>query len=154
MPRGATHIMPVPLAAVKNKGLGSFLEASGRTKSRLRIDNEPGVSRIKAKCEPINLFPIHQERVEMVTSSEGLAGVTGEWECMECGYVEEGAKARRPKKCPECGAPASALEFFSDEDDAVIGRAVGDEYDVEDDEDDGNNEDEYEEEGSESVFRS
>ncbi len=39
--------------------------------------------------------------------------VTGEWECMECGYVEEGAETRRPTKCPECGAPATALEFFS-----------------------------------------
>jgi hypothetical protein len=115
------------------------------------------VSRIKGKCEPVNLFPIHQEKVEMVRSSEDLAGVTGEWECMECGYVEEGVEARRPKKCPECGAPASALEFFSDEDDALIGRAVGDEYD-EDEEyneyDEEEDEDEEEEEGSESVFRS
>ncbi len=41
---------------------------------------------------------------------------TGEWECMECGYIEEGSEARRPKECPECGAPASALEFFRADD--------------------------------------
>ena len=48
------------------------------------------------------------------------AGATrgaGEWECMECGYVIEGARARRPTQCPDCGAPAQALEFFSDSDD-------------------------------------
>lgn len=38
--------------------------------------------------------------------------ITGEWECMECGYVEEGARQQRPSVCFECGAPASALEFF------------------------------------------
>ena len=37
---------------------------------------------------------------------------TGEWECMECGYIEEGAKTKRPRVCPDCGAPAQALEFF------------------------------------------
>ncbi len=41
----------------------------------------------------------------------------GEWECMECGYVVEGARAQRPTKCPDCGAPAQALEFFSYGDD-------------------------------------
>ena len=40
----------------------------------------------------------------------------GEWECMECGYIEEGTSNRRPKKCPECHAPASAFEFFEYED--------------------------------------
>jgi hypothetical protein len=38
--------------------------------------------------------------------------ITGEWECMECGYIEEGVRARRPAVCFECGAPQSALEFF------------------------------------------
>jgi len=38
--------------------------------------------------------------------------ITGEWECMECGYTEEGSRQLRPKACFECGAPASALEFF------------------------------------------
>lgn len=41
----------------------------------------------------------------------------GEWECMECGYVVEGARAHRPAQCPDCGAPGQALEFFSDGDD-------------------------------------
>jgi hypothetical protein len=43
---------------------------------------------------------------------ERISAVTGEWECMECGYIEEGTEARRPKQCPECDAPASSLEFF------------------------------------------
>jgi|YNPNPStandDraft_1061719.scaffolds.fasta_scaffold03316_3 hypothetical protein len=43
--------------------------------------------------------------------------ITGEWECMECGYIEEGNELRPPSKCPECNAPASALEFFSYEED-------------------------------------
>ena len=38
--------------------------------------------------------------------------LTGEWECMECGYIEEGGRARRPAVCFECGAPEKALEFF------------------------------------------
>ncbi len=41
---------------------------------------------------------------------------TGEWECMECGYIAAGAKTHRPKACPECGAPGPALEFFPYED--------------------------------------
>lgn len=48
-------------------------------------------------------------------SSEPAA--PGEWECMECGYVEEGTQARRPEECPECGAPGTAFEFFANEDD-------------------------------------
>ena len=59
----------------------------------------------------------------------GLA-VTGEWECMECGYIEEGAKTKRPKVCPDCGAPGQALEFFpfgdDDEEDAWNGEASDD----------------------------
>jgi hypothetical protein len=39
--------------------------------------------------------------------------VSGEWECMECGYIEEGNEDQRPAKCPECNASASAFEFFS-----------------------------------------
>ena len=42
----------------------------------------------------------------------GAPAITGEWECTECGYVEEGTDARRPAKCPECGATPEALEFF------------------------------------------
>jgi hypothetical protein len=86
----------------------------------------------------------------MARSSEELAGAAGEWECMECGYVEEGVEGRRPKKCPECDAPASALEFFSDEEDGVLDRSVGDEYEDEIEEDD---EDEYEEEDRGSIYR-
>jgi predicted nucleic acid-binding Zn-ribbon protein len=48
----------------------------------------------------------------MIPLSKESAGA-GEWECMECGAIEEGAKSRRPAKCPECGAPANSLEFFS-----------------------------------------
>jgi hypothetical protein len=53
--------------------------------------------------------------------------ITGEWECMECGYVEEGNEDQRPLKCPECGAPTSAFEFFSYEGDEKEGEEVEDE---------------------------
>ena len=56
--------------------------------------------------------------------------ITGEWECMECGYIEQGIESRRPSQCRECSASARALEFFLDE-----GWAEGD-YDDRDDEDD------------------
>jgi len=49
--------------------------------------------------------------------TEPTASANGEWECMECGYVVEGARAHRPAQCPDCGAPGQALEFFSDSDD-------------------------------------
>jgi hypothetical protein len=65
----------------------------------------------------------------MTRSIEELTGAAGEWECMECGYIEEGVERRRPKQCPECDAPASALEFFPDEDDADVDRAWSDETD-------------------------
>jgi hypothetical protein len=87
--------------------------------------------------------------MEMVRSSEGLVEVTGEWECMECGYIEEGVRGRRPMKCPECDAPASALEFFPDADDVGFDRGVWDEYD---DEDADEFEEESEEEESKSAF--
>jgi predicted nucleic acid-binding Zn-ribbon protein len=62
---------------------------------------------------------------------------TGEWECAECGYIEKGVETRRPKRCPECDAPASALEFFPyDEDDEEDwGRDAEDEEDEEDEDD-------------------
>lgn len=61
---------------------------------------------------------------------EDVPAATGEWECMECGYVEEGTQTRRPKECPECGAPATAFEFFAlDEDE-------DDDWDDEDDKED------------------
>lgn len=65
---------------------------------------------------------------------------TGEWECMECGHIEEGTLARRPLKCPECNAPAEALEFFSYDDDEEEEWESGEDDDALDDEDD-----EYEE---------
>ena len=63
--------------------------------------------------------------------------ITGEWECMECGYTEEGTELRPPKKCPECDAPANALEFFAheDDDDFDWDRAPYDEDEDEDNED-------------------
>lgn len=67
-----------------------------------------------------------------------LPAATGEWECMECGYVEEGVQVRRPKECPECGAPSSAFEFFSyeDDDDAAWDSEEDDAYEAGDDEND------------------
>ena len=59
--------------------------------------------------------------------------ITGEWECMECGYIEKGVESRRPSQCRECSASARALEFFPDD-----GWAEGD--DDLDDEDDGEDE--------------
>ena len=62
--------------------------------------------------------------------------VTGEWECMECGYIEEGTESKRPRKCPECNAPANALEFFSYNGDADADWPREDEDDEFDDEED------------------
>jgi hypothetical protein len=45
----------------------------------------------------------------------------GEWECMECGYIEKGLETQRPAQCRECGASARALEFFADDDWDEIG---------------------------------
>jgi hypothetical protein len=39
----------------------------------------------------------------------------GEWECTECGYIETGEE--RPPRCPECGAPGEAFDFYEYEDD-------------------------------------
>lgn len=75
---------------------------------------------------------------------KSLEVVDGEWECMECGFIEEGPSNRRPKKCPECGASASAFEFFEyededwddseqfDEDDLDIDDEIEDDWDDED----------------------
>ena len=61
--------------------------------------------------------------------------ITGEWECMECGYIEKGIESRRPPQCRECSASARALEFFPDD-----GWAEGETTDDLDDEDDGEDE--------------
>jgi predicted nucleic acid-binding Zn-ribbon protein len=76
-----------------------------------------------------------------MVQSGNVSPVTGEWECAECGYVEEGVQRKRPQECPECGAPGTAFEFFAyDEDD-------NDEWEIEDeaDEDDSLDLDEDEE---------
>ncbi len=41
-----------------------------------------------------------------------------EWECMECGFVHEGA--RPPKRCPECGAPSEEFELYEYEEDEEL----------------------------------
>lgn len=72
---------------------------------------------------------------------------TGEWECTECGYIEEGVESRRPKQCPECEAPAAALEFFPyDDSEDSWGRGDDDKDELDEDElaeDDEASEDEY-----------
>ncbi|HSN73512.1 MAG TPA: hypothetical protein VL334_00320 [Anaerolineae bacterium] len=51
-----------------------------------------------------------------LTKARDVEVLEGEWECMDCGYIEEGASNRRPKRCPECNAPGSVFEFFEYED--------------------------------------
>ena len=75
---------------------------------------------------------------------DGTPIVTGEWECMECGYIEEGTESRRPKACPECDAPASSLEFFPYDED----EPDKDVLDEDDDYEEPYEEDELEEEES------
>jgi hypothetical protein len=78
-----------------------------------------------------------------MTGFDRIPTVTGEWECMECGYIEEGTEARRPKLCPECDAPASSLEFFPYEEDD----RERDEFEQDDEyEDEDLDEEDYEEE--------
>jgi NAD-dependent SIR2 family protein deacetylase len=103
-------------------------------------------------CRPTKPFPFQQEDLEMV-QSDRLAGVLGEWECMECGYIEEGNRARRPKRCPECDAPASALDFFPYNDDADSERGVSVDYDEGlDEEAEDLEEEEFEEESEEEEM--
>ena len=47
-----------------------------------------------------------------MVESKREGSAQGEWECMECGYIEAGVKTKRPQVCPDCGAPRQALEFF------------------------------------------
>ncbi len=89
----------------------------------------------------------------MAQSSKAPA-VTGEWECSECGYTEEGTETARPPKCPECDAPADALEFYTYEDEDW---EEGDEEGLEDEdldleEDDEDFEDEDEDEDPDDDF--
>jgi predicted nucleic acid-binding Zn-ribbon protein len=67
-----------------------------------------------------------------------IPAATGEWECMECGYVEEGVAARRPQVCPDCGAPAEAFEFFSFEDAEEEWEEADEEEDLDEDLEDEN----------------
>jgi hypothetical protein len=71
-----------------------------------------------------------------MTPFEVQPEATGEWECMECGYIEDGTKSLRPAKCPECSAPASSLEFFALEDEEEWGDSEDEFADHEDDYDD------------------
>ncbi len=41
----------------------------------------------------------------------------GEWECTECGYIA--TVRRRPSRCPECGAPGEAFDFYEYEDEEI-----------------------------------
>lgn len=49
----------------------------------------------------------------------------GEWECSECGYIA--AEGRRPARCPQCGAPAEAFDFFEYEDEEIAEADLDDE---------------------------
>jgi hypothetical protein len=70
--------------------------------------------------------------------------VIGEWECTECGYIVEGIESRRPAGCPECEAPADALEFFSyDDPEEEEWQDESDELDEDDDEDEDELEDDF-----------
>ena len=75
-------------------------------------------------------------------SLDAELAATGEWECMECGYIEQGVKTKHLKVCPDCGAPSQALEFFpfGDDADADWGNASEDEA-SDDDPFDGEDED-------------
>jgi hypothetical protein len=65
-------------------------------------------------------------RVSVTLDAE--ATKMGEWECMECGYVEVGMETQPPRECPGCGAPSQALEFFplGDDQDASYDEATDD----------------------------
>jgi rubredoxin len=44
-----------------------------------------------------------------------------EWECIECGYIEEGIRA--PLRCPECGALKNhfqLLDMLEEDEDEVL----------------------------------
>jgi hypothetical protein len=75
-----------------------------------------------------------QENAHMsLTKARDVEVLEGEWECMDCGYIEEGASNRRPKRCPECNAPGSVFEFFEYEDEDWTDDDDFEEYDDLDD---------------------
>jgi hypothetical protein len=67
--------------------------------------------------QAIDDAPFKLRKENSMTQGGRVAAVTGEWECMECGYIEEGTQTARPAQCPECGASPDSLEFFSFDDD-------------------------------------
>ena len=75
----------------------------------------------------------------MESAATGEWAHSGEWECMECGYIEQGVRSRRPRECPDCGAPTQALEFFPFEGDGADGpdEPPPDDEDIFEDEDEG-----------------
>jgi NMD protein affecting ribosome stability and mRNA decay len=72
-----------------------------------------------------------------------------EWECMECGYIEEGS--RPPARCPECGAPRHRFQRLDilDEEEEDEALDLLDDYDLEEDEED---EDLWDEDEDEDFF--
>lgn len=61
----------------------------------------------------------------------------GEWECMDCGYIEEGSSNRRPRACPDCNSSGEAFEFFEYEEvDELDDDLYGEDDDEWDDDDD------------------
>jgi hypothetical protein len=64
------------------------------------------------------------------------SAATGEWECMECGYLEEGSETARPLKCPECNAGPEAFEFFSYDDEEWESEVEDEDLDEDDFEED------------------
>jgi hypothetical protein len=59
--------------------------------------------------------------------------VTGEWECAECGYTEEGTEFERPLRCPECNSGPEAFKFTSYEEEEWDSDVEEDELDLDED---------------------
>lgn len=59
-----------------------------------------------------------------------------EWECMECGYIEEGT--RPPMRCPECGSSRNhfqRLDMLEEDEDEALDLIDADDDEEEEDED-------------------